>query len=172
MFSSRTIFELLKVYITVEIIFLFWGTGDYLSFRICDKRFCMLNTALGALFTSLAERAVTPIAVDQWTVTTKRCSQCGVILPHSVPLSQRTFVCPECHLVLPRDWNADRCIEQLGLHSLESSNYQKFVPTGRREVTPSEMESSTRNLVNLICQISFISVQALSLNKEAPSFPA
>ena len=131
----------------------------------------MLNTALGALFTSLAERAVTPIAVAQWTATTKRCPQCGFVLPHSVPLSQRTFVCPDCHFVLPRDWNAARCIEQLGLHALAPHNYQ-FVPTGRREVTPSEMASSTQKLVNLIRQISFVSVQDLSLNKEAPSFPA
>ncbi|MFX0093890.1 MAG: zinc ribbon domain-containing protein [Candidatus Hodarchaeota archaeon] len=131
-----------------------------------------MNTALGALFTSLAERAVTPIAVDQWTATTKRCSQCGLILPHSVPLAQRTFVCSECHLILPRDWNAARCIEQVGLHSLDPPNYLNIVPTERRELTPSEMESSTQSLVNLIRQISFVSVQALLLNKEAPSFPA
>ncbi|MFX1255166.1 MAG: zinc ribbon domain-containing protein, partial [Promethearchaeota archaeon] len=132
----------------------------------------LLNTALGALFTSLAERAVTPVAVDQWTATTKRCSQCGFVLPHSVPLTQRVFVCPECHLDMPRDWNAARCIEQLGLESLNPSNSSQYVPTGRREVTPLEMESSTQKLVSLIRQISFVSVQDLSLNKEAPSFPA
>jgi putative transposase len=132
----------------------------------------LLNTALGALFTSLAERAVTPIAVDQWTATTKRCSQCGFVLPYSVPLSQRTFVCSECQLVLPRDWNAARCIEQLGLRSLSPNNGPILVPTGRREVTPLAMESSTQNLVSLIDQISFVSVHDLSMNKEAPSFPA
>ncbi len=132
----------------------------------------LLNTALGVSFTSLEERAVTPLAVDQWTATTKRCSRRGVVLPHSIPVSQRTFVCPECPLVLSRDWNVARCIEQLGLRSLESSNYYQSVPTGHREVTSSEMESTTQNLVNLIRQISFVSVQDPSLNKEASSFPA
>ncbi|MFX1250854.1 MAG: hypothetical protein ACFFCZ_04485 [Promethearchaeota archaeon] len=60
----------------------------------------------------------------------------------------------------------------MGLASLAPPNYSPFVPTGRREVTPSEMESSTQILVSLIRQISFVSVQDLSLNKEAPSFPA
>ncbi|MFX1256022.1 MAG: hypothetical protein ACFFCZ_30725, partial [Promethearchaeota archaeon] len=56
--------------------------------------------------------------------------------------------------------------------SLSPNNGPILVPTGRREVTPLEMESSTQNLVSLIDQISFVSVQDLSMNKEAPSFPA
>jgi hypothetical protein len=140
--------------------------------RLTKKALFLKWIAYGAFYNYCDLRAVTPLAVDQWTATPKRCSQCGFILPHSVPLSQRTFVCPECHLSLPRDWNAARCIEQLGLTSLDPSNISQFVPTGRREVTPSEMESSTQSLVSLIRQISFVSVQDLSLNKETPSFPA
>ncbi|MFX0062559.1 MAG: RNA-guided endonuclease InsQ/TnpB family protein [Candidatus Hermodarchaeota archaeon] len=128
----------------------------------------LLNTALGACFTALEDRAVTPIVVGPWTATTRRCSQCGFVLPQSVPLTQRIFVCPECHFVLSRDWNAARCIEQVGLLTLRPRNDSHLVPTERREVTPSEMVSSTSPLVDLVRQIPFVSVQDLSMNKEAP----
>jgi putative transposase len=38
-----------------------------------------------------------------------------------MPLSDRIFRCPCCHLVLPRDVNAARNILRLGLQSLQEA---------------------------------------------------
>ncbi|QBS38207.1 transposase [Thermaerobacter sp. FW80] len=44
--------------------------------------------------------------------SSKRCSRCGAVKP-SLPLSQRTFRCEECGLVLDRDENAARNLAAL-----------------------------------------------------------
>jgi putative transposase len=45
--------------------------------------------------------------------TTQTCSQCGHRQP--MPLSEREYHCPCCHLSLDRDWNASKNIKALGL---------------------------------------------------------
>ncbi|MFX1536699.1 MAG: zinc ribbon domain-containing protein [Promethearchaeota archaeon] len=116
---------------------------------------------------------MTPIPLAQWLATTKRCSQCGYILSQPLPLAHRTFHCPTCHIALPRDWNAALCMEQLSLTTFTPLICSSVsLPTERRKVTPPEMESSTQALATLINQIPFVSAQVLSMNEEAPSFPA
>jgi len=51
--------------------------------------------------------------------TTKICSRCGCI--NEISLSERTFNCPHCGLVLNRDYNAAINILRLGLQSLGKS---------------------------------------------------
>jgi putative transposase len=57
--------------------------------------------------------------------TSKQCSVCGCI--HSMPLSQRTYRCPDCGAVIGRDHNAAINI------------LNKYVPTDCGELTPVEM---------------------------------
>lgn len=131
----------------------------------------ILNTALGALFTTLDKRAVTPVPLIQWVATTKRCSNCGHVLTKTLSLSQRTFNCPNCGFTQQRDWNAARCIKQLGLSYLEADFPSQFeLAAERSEVTPPEIDTSTQLLSQLFAQLPFVSAHVLSLNEEAPSF--
>jgi putative transposase len=60
------------------------------------------------------------IFIDRWEPTTKKCSQCGYC--QQLPLSERTFCCPQCGLVLDRDQNAARNILALGHQRLLSQS--------------------------------------------------
>ncbi|MFX0066222.1 MAG: zinc ribbon domain-containing protein [Candidatus Hermodarchaeota archaeon] len=104
------------------------------------------------LETSLFHK-VTSFLVYQWTATTKRCSRCGFVLEQPMELAARVFRCPACGYTADRDVNAARFIEQLGLTSL--SLYSEL-PTGRRKVTPLEISTATRRLVDLFNQVSFV----------------
>jgi len=46
--------------------------------------------------------------------TTRTCSECGYVFPDHLPLSQRMFKCPRCHLHISRDLNAAKNILRLG----------------------------------------------------------
>ncbi|MFX1537614.1 MAG: RNA-guided endonuclease InsQ/TnpB family protein, partial [Promethearchaeota archaeon] len=117
----------------------------------------ILNTNLGALFTNLKERSVTPCIVDQWSATTKRCAACGYVLEVPLSLSQRVFQCPECGYRVDRDVNAAQSIEHLGLQLVDFD-----VPAGRRELTPLETCTSTLALVDLLTQIPFVRASAVN----------
>lgn len=52
--------------------------------------------------------------------TSQLCSGCGHIVEKT--LSTRTHICPECGLILPRDYNASLNIKRLGLESLSKVN--------------------------------------------------
>jgi len=45
--------------------------------------------------------------------TTQKCSQCGTMVKKT--LSQRTHICPECSLIIDRDYNASLNILRLGI---------------------------------------------------------
>lgn len=44
------------------------------------------------------------IVIDKWYPSTKTCSHCGNVKP--MKLSDDTYVCPICGLIMARDWNA------------------------------------------------------------------
>ena len=52
----------------------------------------------------LSERGKKLIVIDKWYPSTKTCSCCGNKKP--VRLDERTYVCPECGMVMDRDVNA------------------------------------------------------------------
>jgi putative transposase len=52
-----------------------------------------------------AHAGVRLVVVDRWTPSSKTCSGCGVVRT-KLALSERTFVCTACGLVLDRDHNA------------------------------------------------------------------
>jgi putative transposase len=49
---------------------------------------------------------------DRWYPSSKRCSRCGTV-KDELPLSQRTYRCDVCSLVIDRDLNAARNLAQL-----------------------------------------------------------
>jgi putative transposase len=56
----------------------------------------------------------TLVGIDRWYPSSKRCSDCGHTLP-KMPLSVRTWTCPECGSIHDRDVNAARNVLAAGL---------------------------------------------------------
>src|SRR5579883_2178304 len=65
---------------------------------------------------SKAEEAGRRLVKVNPAYTSQTCSQCGH--RHKMPLSERIFACPCCHVHLDRDLNAARNIRGLGLQAL------------------------------------------------------
>ena len=64
--------------------------------------------------------------VDRWFPSTKTCSECGAVRPN-MALSERTFICHSCGVMLDRDLNAARNLE----------NGESFPASGRgAEIRP------------------------------------
>ena len=56
------------------------------------------------------------IKVDKWFPSSQVCHQCGY--KQIMPLSVRTYTCPECGMVCDRDYNAALNIRAEGLRML------------------------------------------------------
>ncbi len=74
--------------------------------------------------------------VSRWYPSSKTCNACGWI-DEDQQLSDRTFVCKRCGLVLERDENAARTLAQAA--------YEWGLPPVRRELTPVEIVSDLGN---------------------------
>jgi len=75
------------------------------------------------------------IEIDKFYPSSKTCNVCGYVLD-TLPLYQRTWICPCCKTYHPRDVNAAKNIEQRGLAILKPALGQ-----GLPEVTPVERGS-------------------------------
>ena len=71
------------------------------------------------------------ILADRWEPSSKRCSGCGWI-DADLTLSDRTFHCEQCGLVLDRDLNAAINLEQLAGSSSDSQNACGAASAGTR----------------------------------------
>jgi putative transposase len=60
------------------------------------------------------------IVIDRWYASSQLCSQCGAV--HKMPLSVRTYECPNCKLVMDRDLNASKNIMKAGTASRAKLN--------------------------------------------------
>ncbi len=74
--------------------------------------------------------------VSRWFPSSKTCSCCGWV-NEDLKLSDRTFVCKECGLVLDRDVNAARNLAQAAMND--------GLPPVRRELTPLDIVSDLGN---------------------------
>jgi putative transposase len=61
------------------------------------------------------------ITADRWFPSSKTCSGCGTVKV-KLPLSERTYRCDSCSLVLDRDVNAARNLLRLAASGAESIN--------------------------------------------------
>jgi putative transposase len=55
--------------------------------------------------------------IDKWFPSSKLCSRCG-ILKDDLKLSDRTYKCKECGLIIDRDYNASLNIKRVGITQL------------------------------------------------------
>jgi len=75
----------------------------------------MLDTALGTLFAAIQERVDQPMEVSRFYPSTQLCSNSGCTHRVRKVRNERVHTCPECGLVLDRDVNAARNIEEEGV---------------------------------------------------------
>ena len=80
---------------------------------------------------SALNKAHTPVEVDRFFPSTKRCSGCGAI--NEIDLDEQVYHCKSCGLGINRHLNAAVNVEVEGL---------KQVPTERREVTPVDTKTA------------------------------
>lgn len=64
----------------------------------------------------LRDRGGVLVKVDKWYPSSQTCSHCGYKQP--MPLDVRTYICPECGMVMDRDFNAAVNIRDEGLRLL------------------------------------------------------
>ncbi|MFW9997278.1 MAG: RNA-guided endonuclease InsQ/TnpB family protein [Candidatus Odinarchaeota archaeon] len=107
----------------------------------------VFDTSLGGLMSILKERMRTPVEVDRLFPSSQLCSnpECGH--KQKIALDERTYICPECGLVIPRDVNSAINIEDEGLSKLGAV---------RAEVTPVEMRSSTLKMLGYFNSIPHV----------------
>ena len=69
--------------------------------------------------------------IDRYYPSSKRCSQCDYTLA-SLPLNQRSWVCPECKTIHDRDENAAKTIHKAGGHPVTArgGKVRRFKPLG------------------------------------------
>lgn len=101
----------------------------------------ILSTAIGGIISTLKTKVRTPVEIDRFFPSTKRCYKCGH--EYDIGLNERIYSCKniECENIMDRDWNSAINIENEGLKKLGM-----IVGTERIEFKPEEIRSSTSML--------------------------
>ncbi len=128
------------------------------------------NTGIGGIISMLKQNIETLIPVDRYEATTKICSRCRS-RKENIALSDRTYMCDNCGLVIDRDLNSAINILKIGLQKVEKTTI-KNLPTdcgdvcsaNRRheveQVTPVERQATARILgSNPYIRVSYTSVK-------------
>ncbi len=84
----------------------------------------------------LKQNIETLILVDRYEATTKICSRCGN-KKEKITLSDRTYKCEKCGLVIDRDLNSAINILKIGLQKVETTTI-KNLPLDWWDVKPVE----------------------------------
>lgn len=88
------------------------------------------------------------VTADRWYPSSKTCSACGAVKA-KLPLSERTYRCDDCDLVMDRDENAARNLLQLAASGAESQNAREGAVRPRpARHAPSNLEPGIPKRVN------------------------
>lgn len=79
--------------------------------------------------------------IDRWTPSTKMCNECGHT--RDMKLSDRTYVCDNCGMILDRDHNAAINILQFGLAELREGLGQPGWPEVKNVLNKQEIDHPT-----------------------------
>ena len=110
------------------------------------------NTRLGGIITKL-EHLDTSIQVSRYFPSTKLCF-CGY-KKKDMKLSERTYICPECGLILQRDYKSSISIEEEGLRCSPQ------ILTERKDFKPAEKRSSAIDLKDCFVNNPYIKVRTI-----------
>jgi len=83
------------------------------------------NTGIGVIISRLKQNLETLISVDRYEATTKTCSNCGS-RKEDITLSDRTYRCEKCGLVIDRDLNSAINILKIGLQKVEKTTIKNI----------------------------------------------
>ena len=111
-----------------------------------------INTKLGGLISALEERTHTPIAVDRFFPSTKRCCSCHNT--KDMQLSDRLYIC-ECGNIMDRDYNSANNLLDEGL--LNSP-----VPMDDRDFKPAETMAATLKMLGYFRAIPHVKASLVS----------
>lgn len=102
------------------------------------------NTVRRMLAYKTAWNCGTLVTADRWYPSSKTCSGCGAVKA-KLGLSERTYHCGACGLILDRDVNAARNLLKLAASGAESLNARRETVSPRvsRHVSP-KREPGTR----------------------------
>ncbi len=116
------------------------------------------TTGIGGIISRLKQSLETLIPVDRFEATTKICSQCES-KKEDIRLSDRTYKCKKCGLVIDRDLNSAINILKIGLQKVETTTI-KNLTTDCGGVKPVERTATARILGSnpYIC-VSYASVK-------------
>ncbi len=116
------------------------------------------NTGIGGVISMLKQNIETLIPVDRYEATTKICSRCGN-RKEDITLSDRTYKCGNCGLVIDRDLNSAINILKIGLTKVETTTI-KNLPLDWWDVKPVEREATARVFKdNPYIRVSYTSVK-------------
>ena len=73
----------------------------------------LAHSVMREVIRSVSYEAQKHIMVDRFFPSSKRCSSCGFVKA-SLDLSERTYKCEACGLVIDRDYNASLNLMQAG----------------------------------------------------------
>jgi putative transposase len=105
--------------------------------RIWGRR--ILETSIGEIKSDIDKKIQTPVEIDRFFPSTKKCSECGH--EREIGLDERIYEClnPKCQIKKDRDWNSSINIEGEGLRNIR-------VDTGRIDFKTAEIGSSTLDM--------------------------
>ena len=86
------------------------------------------TSVIGGIMSDLRIKAHTPVEVERFVATSRRCSNCGA--EREIALRERNYKCHSCGLLIDRDLNSARIM-------------WKAVPAERREFTPVDTKAAT-----------------------------
>ena len=100
---------------------------ENLNIKGMQKNHCLAgalaNQALGTLTRLIEYKARwhnrTVVKVGRFFPSSQRCNNCGY-RHHTLKLSEREWICPDCGCVIDRDWNAAKNILDEGLRILDN----------------------------------------------------
>ena len=91
--------------------------NHHLSYAVQDVSFSMIRDKLTA---KAAQHGCEIVVADRFFPSSKTCSSCGHVMV-DLTLADRTYVCPECGLVIDRDLNAAINLDEWSEHFVASS---------------------------------------------------
>jgi putative transposase len=86
------------------------------------------------------------IIADNYYPSSKTCSRCGCV-NHDLTLSDRTFTCKSCDLIIDRDYNASLNLNTLGLRGINDCGH---LPTSSLGIRQNHVECQKQEINKVI----------------------
>jgi IS605 OrfB family transposase len=113
--TSRRIAETARTIVIESLNIQGMLSNHHLAKALCDASLSELHRQIEY---KVMSRGGTIIYANQWSPSSKRCSNCGHVV-NRLELKARPWICPDCNSKHDRDLNAARCLAQLSSEGAE-----------------------------------------------------